>query len=395
MIEENEENYTFEYYDKFFIISKNKISNLYDKYNQLNIDEELSIYNDNYYECLVEEHNPILMREDLVINDNSNRIVYNFGGLSDEYVIFLFESVFTNSIDYRRKLRSVNSSMSRRYAEEIDDLFDLLKTHLRRFITLKISTDSSFSINEYKTRADAVMFNISFNTGIAITQVKYIDEYFGRPRQGNTRSTFENIEAPKRKYISDLVYHYQMGLGTYHPTLKFISFYHVIEHFFQKVFYEELVNTVRSELTSPRFSVKRDGDINKLIKSIKNRIRLDNESNTAKNENEALLLTLVRYVDLEKLTTALNEMDSNLLDYYTNHNVEFSNGPKINFYQDDDKVYKEIARRIYKTRNAVIHSKSDDSERYIPFKHEGQLLKEIPLLQTIAEEIIISTSKLI
>lgn len=161
------------------------------------------------------------------------------------------------------------------------------------------------------------------------------------------------------------------------------------------MFYEKIVTEIREELTSPRFSPRRDKDINKLVKFIKKKIRLDNEHELIKNESEALKFTLIKYVNVEKLLDGLNEMNSGIIDYYTNTNVSFSNGSKINFSLEDEKIYKQISNRIYKTRNAVIHSKSDEKERYMPFKHEGQLLKEIPLLQIIAEEIIISTSEML
>lgn len=392
--EEDDCEYRFTYYDKLFVISKGEVNSLYEKFNGVSIDDELSLYNTNYYECLVEESGPVT-KDDIEIIDTANEIVYKLGEVSDEYIIFLFERVFTQPIDYRRKLMALNSMAIRRYVEETDNVMDLLRIHLRRFITLKIISQSSSSLNEYKTKVDAFLFNVSYNTKYSLAQVKYTDEFFGRRRRGNRRISIEDIEAPKRKYISDLVYHYQMGLSTFQPALQFISYYHIMEHFFQKVYYEDLVNTIREELTSPRFSAKKDSEINKLIKTIKKKIRIDNENNSVKSESEALYLTLINYVDLDVLKEDLNEVDSNLLDYYSNNTVEFSNGPKVNFTLDNEGVFKQISNRIYKTRNAVIHSKSDDKERYIPFRHESKLLKEIPLLQVIAEQIVIKTSKLL
>lgn len=83
------------------------------------------------------------------------------------------------------------------------------------------------------------------------------------------------------------------------------------------------------------------------------------------------------------------------LSYYVGNTVHFAKGDKINFYDDsEDKIYDSMANRIYKTRNAVIHSKLDEEDRYIPFRHETELHKEIPLVQGIAEVIIIFTSEI-
>jgi len=57
----------------------------------------------------------------------------------------------------------------------------------------------------------------------------------------------------------------------------------------------------------------------------------------------------------------------------------------------------KIANRIYKTRNALVHSKSNDyiaKERgiYKPFKNNKELSKEIPLMRYISEAIIIKSA---
>lgn len=55
-----------------------------------------------------------------------------------------------------------------------------------------------------------------------------------------------------------------------------------------------------------------------------------------------------------------------------------------------------MAKRIYFTRNSLVHSKSGkNQERYKPYKDESELKKEIPLVKAIAELIIINSSKII
>lgn len=220
-VDETDDDYIVEFYGKKTMISKDKIRDVYNKYNELIVHGELGIHNNYYYECLVQENGPILNREEIVINDNRNNLKYHLGQLSDEYIIFLIEKVFIGSVDYRRKLMLMTSSMFGRLIDEEEegDFFNILRLYLRRFTTLKINSTSSLSINEYKTRVDAFLFHISFNTGFSINKVNYIDEYFGKRRQESRRNTLENIEAPQRKYVSDLVYHYQMGLSTHHPAL--------------------------------------------------------------------------------------------------------------------------------------------------------------------------------
>jgi len=56
------------------------------------------------------------------------------------------------------------------------------------------------------------------------------------------------------------------------------------------------------------------------------------------------------------------------------------------------ELYKQIAERIYKIRNMVVHSKDYDKPRIIPYsKDEKYLCKEIPLVKFLAEWIVKSS----
>ena len=96
---------------------------------------------------------------------------------------------------------------------------------------------------------------------------------------------------------------------------------------------------------------------------------------------------------------SLDEFDPSSISYYKSHEVSFSNGDAIDLSDvSNEKLAKKIAARIYKTRNSLVHSKSNDSrvkERgiYHPFADEKELAKEIPLMRIIAESIIINSAK--
>ena len=51
-----------------------------------------------------------------------------------------------------------------------------------------------------------------------------------------------------------------------------------------------------------------------------------------------------------------------------------------------------IASRIYKVRNAIVHSKKQTFGAFIPFKHDRALSYEIPLVKCVAEEVIDNNS---
>lgn len=78
--------------------------------------------------------------------------------------------------------------------------------------------------------------------------------------------------------------------------------------------------------------------------------------------------------------------------------VTFSKGDKIDLTNlENIKLNKKIAARIYKTRNSLVHSKSNDGRLkdrgiYESFSDSVELSKEIPLMRFIAEEIIINSA---
>lgn len=108
-----------------------------------------------------------------------------------------------------------------------------------------------------------------------------------------------------------------------------------------------------------------------------------------------MLLCLKKYIpDLDTLKTSIITIDSSAVEYYKNNHVEFACESKsINFEDVPEKAYSDIRDRIYAVRNAIVHSKEGDKLRYEPFKHDKQLAKEIPLIRSVAEEIIISSAK--
>lgn len=144
----------------------------------------------------------------------------------------------------------------------------------------------------------------------------------------------------------------------------------------------------------PDFSIKNSKDIMRLVNHI-NKKKIDS---TVGTELEALELTLIKYVKIDELIDSLNDIDSEIITYYKDHSVRFSNGNVFDLLDDDDKIYKKIAKKIYYTRNSLVHNKSNEISTkemgiYKPFKDSKVLSKEIPLLKSISEQIIIRSAK--
>ncbi|KAK2313562.1 hypothetical protein XC49_19995, partial [Clostridioides difficile] len=113
------------------------------------------------------------------------------------------------------------------------------------------------------------------------------------------------------------------------------------------------------------------------------------------NELESLKYVLSEYISIEDLKVRIDTLDSKAVQYYQNNKVPFCNAPIIG-WNDTQGAFAQIAKRVYFTRNSLVHSKSGkNKERYRPYKDEKQLQMEIPLVKAIAESIIINSSKIL
>ncbi len=338
--------------------------------------------------------------------DSTNDLEYQVGLLSEEYLFFILTKLKKKGLfDYAK--REINRRLRLLHRAEETDTEDILELLKRNFLlpfryTLKIRRrkgKDAVTPSNLEELGDAFLFNLAYNLDVAIIKVTTFEEVYRVQKfRRLRRSRVEELEPPRRKYISDLVYHYQMAVSTESPVLQFLSYYHVLEHFFQRVYLDDLLQMIQDEITNPGFSYKRRKDLQRLYSKIKKRIELENQNKT---ELEALTLTLQRFIDVTEIKNLISWYDPYLIEYYQNNEVKFSNGPKINWNEEKEHVIQMIAKRIYNTRNSIVHSKDlykpnkgdlKKLPKYIPFKHDKELQREIPRLRFIAEEVIIKSS---
>lgn len=332
-------------------------------------------------------------------DDTVNKLKYCLGYPSNEYLIFFIRNLIelAESEGIARPVlfhRLRNRLTYNREENQTIELLDILKENIPRFLTLKISSESDKTLKEFESLSSSFLFTIGFNTDISFLPSNITEDYTRAVRIGRLRrSRVEDIEAPKRKYLQDLILFYQKGISSESADLQYLSFYHILEHFFEKIYNEDLLNAVRDKLTTPSFSYKRTQDLNGLVKTIQDKLKYKNEEFQI-NEPEALKLVLDKFIDdFSEIKNELNTYDSTLLNYYKTKGISFSKGNKVNFDEDRQATLKNLRERIYKTRNSIVHSKETDKAKYLPFKHDKELGKEIILMRIIAEHIIIGSSK--
>jgi hypothetical protein len=362
--------------------------------------DETTLVADTSYEILVQEESPShfrRFREDkLCVTEQEDGLEYELSPASDRYLAWLL-----STLSSQREVRDFgfgflsSMRMSRARSEiETSNPFEAVRALSgQRFLTLKIRSKSKTLPRRFHVLGSSFLFHIAFNLDIALVPVRFLEEMSSRGRITRMRrSRTDELDPPRRIYNEDLVAHYVLAVSTDSPSVQFLSYYHVLEHFFEAVFNDELIEKIKAQITHPAFSYRRKKDVSALIDQIKRTLQIRSETITF-SEAEALRLTLAKHVDVQELKTKINEYAPLLLEYYQSTEVPFSKAPTVDLTSADrDAILKSLARRIYATRNALVHSKDGDRHRYTPFKDERALLSEIPLLRFISEQVILGTS---
>lgn len=395
-VEKTETSIKFFYNGVSFSDELSAITNIIYKMKNMN-KCDLALCSETTYEIALDRRLDIMRlidRNDLgIIEDCENHIKYEITNASAEYILWVLLTLTDVEIRTLKDIRIINRSAIKYRMEEIEDvsLLNFLRLFFRSILTLQIKSSNSKTKLHFEQLFDSFRFQMTNYYDDVIMPIEDFKDLCLRMIGRRIDNNICDFTAPKRIYIEELTNQYYMGISSKLPFVEFISYYHVMEYFFEKVYNDEMIKNLQDKISSPRFSVKRENDIKEIVKFVNKKVRDRNERYDI-NEQEALELVLRKYIKVQEL---VNTIDSEFINYYISTEVPFSKGDKIDFSDILNlKLYIKIAARIYKTRNSIIHSKSGDKAVFSPFKDDKSLEKEIPLLRYIAEEIIIKTSKL-
>ena len=358
----------------------------------------LAFITDTTFEVAVDESSlgrPMRARDDLILENAAEGLLYRLGRPSTAFSIACAKLM----ADIPRRDRPMMPSPWRYgrspsgQAETIDP-FGLIADWVR-LSTLRIESTKKRSEADWRVLSESMFFHLGFNLDLALTPRQSATELSRSSRIQRLRRTMtDELDAPRRTYIPEIVRSYQVALGSESPMLSYLSFYHVAEHWFEDVFLDDVATRVQLAITSPDFSARRKKDIRGVIRTVSKSLRARDES-VVINEATALQLTLEKYVDLASLADSISTFDASLLEYYAHTPVGFSSGDTVDLRSPHDERYKRLAQRIYKTRNALVHRKDGDKSRYTPFKDDHALRREIPLIRFVSEAVIIGSSSVL
>lgn len=385
------------------VLSNSDLKSAFDNMKNYNRDN-LELSSLDYREIALQSFGPVArsFSPSEPIVDLSNGLTYSIGPASSEYCLFLLDAITERfKVEGRRSIGDLRGRirMHLRHGikKELDsgNSMELLSDFLR-VTTVKISSTKPISIRKLRDFSSSFEFHVIYKCGIAISEYTDLQEMYSLGNSVSRYSREEIISPPLRVYNREVLDYYTMAMETRDPFTMYISFYRVIEHYFDAIFRKKLTENIREKITHPDFSYKSEEKLYDLAKYIKKHMNSDDDSGKG-NEFESLKYVLMEYVPIGELKKQISSMDPNAVTYYQNTFVPFISSPKTKIaWADMQGVYTNIATRIYETRNALVHSKSEQADnQYRPYKNNSDLKLEIALIKAVAELVIINSSEII
>ncbi|MGI6360284.1 MAG: methylamine utilization protein MauJ [Acholeplasmatales bacterium] len=380
------------------LITYNKIEFENDIEKMSTDDNELyfEVYDDNSLEIMINTfRNPLYSRsydviENTVIKDESNQLIYKIESPSKLMILEIVKVINKNNNMLKRIFKPIMIAPTKRNVNilntsdektlEVTSLFELLSLFLRNEYSLTIHSIYNRGKSVLEKLLNSFMFTLSYNLDISIKPLIKTEDVFKNRNKRGRYNYLKDISAPKLLYNQQLIEQYNMALESNDSFIEFIAYYRIIEYFYEDAYNEKLVNDIKEKISSPKFSYKSTKHISEIITLVEKQHQ-PNKRGFKGDELRALQYTLEKFINFEELKKEIGEINSDLLIYYKNNKVKFSNGDIIDF-SDQIKISNKMANRVYLTRNSLVHNKSNDyltmtkeRQTYSPFKDDYILAK--------------------
>lgn len=204
----------------------------------------LELYTDDSYEVAVDLDRFAMYHQDNPITsaDNINKVSYLLGYPTAEYSLYLL-MLFKDSMQQSQEHNY--SIFSMRLRRPFESLYNVTNNTLENVLTkmigvfsLKIQNSGDHkTINQFKEMKTSFVFEFIYRARVSLVEFPDIYDMFFIKRVIHSRLDEMPIDTPPlRKYNADVVDYYKQALASNDPYIKYISFYHVMEYFYDEVF---------------------------------------------------------------------------------------------------------------------------------------------------------------
>lgn len=343
------------------------------------------------YEPMNNNKSFYLIKDLGTLNDVKNQITYKVNVISDIMFYYIIKNMDVSAYTISIKAHEFIS-----YIYTSDSVLSFLKSIIGLPRSVYVSFEKQISDLELMSLINSYLFDIARNYNIILNVTNNEEDVLGRKAITFTSNKITPLrDSPNKIYKQALLEKYRLAMINKDPMIQFIEFYHIIEYFFNIVFFEDAYNKLRNIINKAEFSYNNNNDLLEIIDFINKKFK----GSMRVPEGVALLLTLKKRVDIDELKDRLDFISSPSIENYKLKEISFSKGNEVDLdSKNKDEIYKNLKDRIYKTRNAIVHNKlnednEDENLIYNPFEDEEELIKEIPLMRAIAEQVIINTAE--
>ncbi|MFI0812430.1 hypothetical protein [Streptomyces echinatus] len=259
----------------------------------------------------------------------------------------------------------------------------------RAMLTLKIELEDPGDPSRFEERClglvNAFLYEMSVRNGISFEPVRQAEYYSNSPRSPRVR-TEASVRFPETRIqpeIAELFFF--AGGARENPSLSFLSYYQILEYFFPYAVRREVIRRVRKEISDPRFNKSADDSILKILAAAEVAVSASEAKQIA-----TLIDNSVRAELLEEFFT-----NGSWADHFTSKGPISSVEP-INLKNSQKSLPSQVADRIYRIRNRIVHAKDDpkyaDVRVLLPKSREAYALgPDIALLKFLAEEVVLDS----
>ena len=355
---------------------------------------ECSIVSKNYREQIISSLHP---RKSTILRfqnhqfgvQNGENLYVEVGECSDTFVnYFRFQEQYLEFYADSMRFRARNRNR---------ETFAEIKDCLYRPLTIKVfnlkESNIKTSIQKSSDIIESCIFTLS---SLRENPIELLDEWQIRRKRTKTPKDFEfgqserntNLPLPRFKLNSTLVRLHQQATSSDIPSLKYLSFYQILEYHFLSVADENLYNSLTRRINDLKFKTT-PSHLDKLIQDVVNHKHENDETEMLKN-------VLKKYIEENDIIEFISEYEKFLeKKVYTAKRTIFGN-EILATTLNSGHVYGNIAKTIKAIRNALVHSsdRHERNDRYIPYSKEGTILLELetPLIKFLADKVIVATS---
>lgn len=259
----------------------------------------------------------------------------------------------------------------------------------RSVLSIKLDFDERMKLEELEAKTEAMLnsfiYELEVRNGIRLRLLRWpANPDSRRPIRRERPNTV--VRFPEIKIEPEVAVLFNFaGSAIDNPPLSFLSYYQVLENFFPIAGRRSALKKLELELSDPRFDKHQDKYLMRLLSV--------GENAASSSEAVHLRVLLEEFVRGDSLRNFFVESDWG--KYFTKTGPIRGIDENINLDNKQKSLSWQVADRVYRIRNRIVHAKDDpkfeDVPALLPQSGEAEALwPDIELVKFLASEVILS-----